>query len=759
MMQFSLPAEYDPLVQQVVEHQHQAWCRQQDAAGWQWGDRLDPVAKRHPELKPYAELTPEQQQTWRSRVRDTVRSLLALGYRLESGAPDSSRSASAADLDHDMLNHLKLSNSDLGLNSLLAIHRETIRLQPGTPDVYLAVGDSILQLGEPLIAYDILAEGLKHWPQDVKLRQRLALALARSSATQSAYGLLNQLVQEGYQDNETLGLLARVHKDLWMQANHPQAAQYHLQQAVQRYREAYQLHDSVWTGINAATLSLLSGDRETAQALARLVQQQCLERLQVLAGRPQDDPYWLLATVGEAALVLGDWTQAEDYYQQAAVVGRGRYGNLSSSRRNAVLLVEYWGEDPARLKPWFQMPRIAMFCSQILGCEAAAPELLAPELESPLAAAIAQKLRQWDARLGYASAACGPDLLFLEAVRSLEGELHIVLPYNREQFVRDAVDIVPNSAWVSRFDQVMEQASEVVFASDRKPQMHDVVYEYAQRLLHGLAKMRAQHLDTDLVPIAIADSDRAPLPALQQVLPLGNQAHDALDVIDLAQLRRDLKITLPAIGSSPRPLTRAQQLDIPPPRQLVQAPAPAAFERQIRAMLFADVVQFTRLVEEQYFAFLNDFMGEIAQLSTRIDCEPLTKNTWGDAIYYVFPTIAQAGRFALELCDLVQARDWAQAGLPADMNLRIALHAGPVYRSVDPITNQMMYFGAHVNHAARIEPITPPGKVYASQAFAAITCSEGIQAFTCDYVGQMPWAKRYGTFPTYHVRWDRRPPS
>ncbi|HEY9667290.1 MAG TPA: RyR domain-containing protein [Coleofasciculaceae cyanobacterium] len=29
---------------------------------------------------------------------------------------------------------------------------------------------------------------------------------------------------------------------------------------------------------------------------------------------------------------------------------------------------------------------------------------------------------------------------------------------------------------------------------------------------------------------------------------------------------------------------------------------------------------------------------------------------------------------------------------------------------------------------------------------------EGIRDFTCDYVGQTPWAKGYGTFPTYHVR-------
>ncbi|NJL47298.1 MAG: hypothetical protein HC929_07145 [Leptolyngbyaceae cyanobacterium SM2_5_2] len=70
----------------------------------------------------------------------------------------------------------------------------------------------------------------------------------------------------------------------------------------------------------------------------------------------------------------------------------------------------------------------------------------------------------------------------------------------------------------------------------------------------------------------------------------------------------------------------------------------------------------------------------------------------------------QAGLFALGLCELMQNTDWQRYGLPADMNLRIALHAGPVYRNVDPITGQVNYIGNHVNHAARIEPITPPGR-------------------------------------------------
>jgi len=57
-----------------------------------------------------------------------------------------------------------------------------------------------------------------------------------------------------------------------------------------------------------------------------------------------------------------------------------------------------------------------------------------------------------------------------------------------------------------------------------------------------------------------------------------------------------------------------------------------------------------------------------------------------------------------------------------------------------------------VSRAARIEPITPPGQVYASEAFAALAAACGAKNFTCDYVGQTPMAKGYGTLPTYHVR-------
>ena len=83
---------------------------------------------------------------------------------------------------------------------------------------------------------------------------------------------------------------------------------------------------------------------------------------------------------------------------------------------------------------------------------------------------------------------------------------------------------------------------------------------------------------------------------------------------------------------------------------------------------------------------------------------------------------------------------------------RIALHAGPVYRFNDPLMRKFSYTGSHVNQAARMEPITPPGEVYASQAFAALVAAEGRGDFSCEYAGQMNLAKNYGRFPMYHLR-------
>ncbi|HKP66567.1 MAG TPA: adenylate/guanylate cyclase domain-containing protein, partial [Casimicrobiaceae bacterium] len=83
--------------------------------------------------------------------------------------------------------------------------------------------------------------------------------------------------------------------------------------------------------------------------------------------------------------------------------------------------------------------------------------------------------------------------------------------------------------------------------------------------------------------------------------------------------------------------------------------------------------------------------------------------------------------------------------------VRIALHAGPVFRGFDPVMGRDSHFGSSVTRAARIEPVTPPGMVYASEAFAATLAATGQTDFALEYIGKLPLAKAYGESRIYRV--------
>jgi hypothetical protein len=158
-------------------------------------------------------------------------------------------------------------------------------------------------------------------------------------------------------------------------------------------------------------------------------------------------------------------------------------------------------------------------------------------------------------------------------------------------------------------------------------------------------------------------------------------------------------------------------------------------------------VRYSRLTEDQVPCFVQHFLGAIADVLKNYDQANIFRNTWGDGLYLDYSSVRDAGRFALELRDTINAIDGEAKGLPTSLSLRIALHAGPVFGCTNPITGQRSYTGTQVNRAARLEPQTPPGEVCGSEAFAAFTTLENVMEFSCHCVKQLQWAKHYGTFP------------
>ncbi|MEO1182749.1 MAG: TRAFs-binding domain-containing protein, partial [Cyanobacteria bacterium J06636_28] len=327
----ALTADQLKLAEAIAQNLQPQWSHDPFNLGWSTGEASDSTALLHRDWVPYSGLPERSRQQQRSAIHTILKLSLALGYHIDKLPVATAQPAIAAEAPDItfILDALK-EPSDLNLTTLLTLQRETIRLKPRTPEVYRALGESILQLGEPLVAYDVLAEGLKHWPTDLRLRQLLALALARSGSTVAANTLLNTLVEDGHQDEETIGLLARTHKDLWTQATDPALEEEHLRLAALRYYQAYDLTGSTWVGINAATMACLMNQTEQAKRLARNIQAKCLTRLHDSA-KAAADPYWSLATLGEAALILGELAAAEDFYSQAVENGQGRFGDFSSS--------------------------------------------------------------------------------------------------------------------------------------------------------------------------------------------------------------------------------------------------------------------------------------------------------------------------------------------------------------------------------------------------------------------------------------------
>ena len=648
---------------------------------------------------------------------------------------------------HNIDNVLR-SIQSASLAELMSIWRSrTPEEGAGSPTLFRSLSERILAQGEPLFAYDVISAGLTTWPNDVRLRQLQGLALARSGATDRANNILEELRSEGEAAEETLGMLGRTYKDLAASAGSKSQRNEFLKRAAKIYAEAYRKSGGYWTGINAATTSLLIGDKKHACELAKKVREQCLKEV----ADPSGDSYWELAALGEAALICRDLPEAGKWYARAAEQGKDRFGDLDSSRRNAWLILRYWKQDEKWIDKYLRVPSVVVFAGHMIDRPGRAEARFPKELEKAVAKEIFSKIDTLKPGFGFSSAACGSDILFLEAMLDYGAEISIVLPYNEQEFVRDSVEIGPHAKkWRARFDNVLSRAARVITASNQRLEIGGVSYEFCNQLLLGLAAIRCRQLDSTLVPLAVWNKKPGDGPGgAASVVANWRSLGYKPEIIDLAKLE----------GRAPsRPKTVAAVYDR---RRLVDATesrptGKSEFRSRIVAILFADAVGFSKLTEPEVPRFVEHFFGAIARLTKKFSKSIIAENTWGDGLYFVFDDVDLAGEFALQLAELAGKTKWAEKGLRTELNLRIALHAGPVYEFDDPITRRRTYSGTHVSRAARIEPITPPGQVYSSEAFAALAAAQRSHNFTCDYVGQTPMAKGYGSFPTYHVRYRSR---
>jgi hypothetical protein len=225
-------------------------------------------------------------------------------------------------------------------------------------------------------------------------------------------------------------------------------------------------------------------------------------RTELASSRPDD--YWRVATLAEAALVLQDVDEAGRLYKRAASLAGTRYDDIGSMRRNARVVAHYHGGNPQWLEDILLIPAVVVFTGHMIDRPGRPAARFPARIEPEIGAAIEQRLEELNAGFGFSGAACGSDILFLEAMKR-RGQTHIVLPFGIDGFRRESVDFPPRGNWSARFDRVLKDATEVQTASGAPQEWGGIVFEYANLILLGLAVLKSQALDTELIGLAVWD--------------------------------------------------------------------------------------------------------------------------------------------------------------------------------------------------------------------------------------------------------------
>ena len=426
---------------------------------------------------------------------------------------------------------------------------------------------------------------------------------------------------------ETLGLLGRIYKDLGLESwpGDPVTARRHWEKALQLYLAAYSLRMNYYPGINAAAVATMLGRHDMASHLAMETSNQCLKRLDlVAAGQAQDDPYWLNATLGEACFICKD-PNAELWYHQAAQFGRENrdFGSMGSTLRQIRILATFLDVPSADVNSIFPMPRVAIFAGHMVDQPGRSPERFPESLVPRVQEEIEAWLDREDVQIGFSSAAYGSDLLFLETLLKRGGEAHVILPFDPRVF-RETSVAIGGKTWVDRYQYILER-SIVETVSDRPLKFGEVAYDHANQFLHGRAIMHAGRLSTDLLRLAVWDGQGGDGPGgTNDVVFQWRRFTRPIDVIPVPDTRPARPLEELGWDVGPAASRRASE----PQTELFPE-----IGNRVTALLFADVVSFSKLNEDQLPVFVNEFLQAVADLLDQSGVRTIKRNTWGDGLF------------------------------------------------------------------------------------------------------------------------------
>lgn len=641
-----------------------------------------------------------------------------------------------------------------------------------------------LKREEYLLASDAAREAMPYWQSQDQVDPRhlselaMGFARAKSRIGQSAEALRSlepwgrDARLDGSQRSTILLQLGDVLSEQAQSAVDPSTRFQRAERAVSHYTDACKLAPaSVEARVKLATALLsISADNPALQDDAR---KRATEILAQIARNQSNHGKDFKSALHCAMLlaVAGKLDEAARAYESLDSFPDISIGELADARHQAQFIALALGQPRAFFKATFPPLEIIVFAGHMPDLPGD-PSRFPLDLVSQIRLSLRNELEKADARVALLSAAAGADLLFIEAfLERPKSELHLVLPWSKEEFLRTSVQPFDahagSSIWAPLFETAVEQASTLRQLSQLSEPGDEVGWQYAMEVTAGIAVQISRTSRLDLKPMALWDGLRG--------RGAGGTAH-------FVEFWNNSLGAPPAIIQLPK--TQNREDPVVPKSKPERCEKPT-MRREVKTMLFADLVGYSKLSEGVIAEFVKVFLSKLSRLIAESPYAPLCVNMWGDEIYGVFDRAREGGLFGLELSRFLreQEKEWLKKGLYYEqldratqklrkfpLNIRVGLHTGPVLAIYNPVVRQLTYTGAHVTRAARIQPIVLPGEVYGSEEFAAMleldmasrsvagnaTVEPADGNPVCKYVGTMQLAKgNPGRFRIYGVVAER----
>jgi len=521
----------------------------------------------------------------------------------------------------------------------------------------------------------------------IRVDQLFALSLSKSGSPENALAHLDLAYRRDPDDPETAGILGGIYKELFKKH---QDSKYAILSR-DTYSKNFAVTRNYYTGINAATMSAIAGRASQGRQLAT-------EVIEIIG--TEANGFWELATLGEAYLLTKDRTNSIERYIQARQLAGNDWGKVISVY-NQLWLLNHYVPVPKEVMRIFSPPTVVAFIGHMIDNPSRTSPRFPASIEGQIKESIIGAIRTMNAGIGYCSIACGADILFVEAMEQVGAEVHLFIPFEKEDFIKESVSFAGNE-WVDRFERLIKKFP-VTYITRAKYDGLEEIFAFQCKIIFGSAMLRS-----------LAYHQKPMLLSVQSEIDLKRKAGGTRDTLRLWPLP-DRQINI-----NPDPFIGSQQPSVSTAGSPQGTYEEQISTRQVLYMVSVDLSETAPMEKERIYKAVN------AKMKDQII--PHKAFEMGiDNIFMAFET--ESGSI-----DFVQLILNSSPMVHHERTVKIGMHAAPVFLEELPGGESQVVEDENFHMLQQISTLAPKGCVCASDQFAALLALNP-DKFQMDYAG------------------------